>query len=490
MRWLVLLVALGACDPFPEPGGKVDSGSGECSGPALFARSCFGGCHEAASAQSGLDLESPGLASRAYNHPSAGRHDYLIIDPEIPEESALIVKVRAAPPFGVQMPLGRAPLTSAEVACLQAWVNGIVAGGLPDASVSTSDAGASDAGVATGGDGGVTVADGGRFWGPSVDATECVPDGGRWCIVKHVPEPLYAVRGLSATNVWAVGSRGAAYHFDGTAWTRSDAGTGASLFDVYPLTANDVWAVGERGLVLRNQGSGWREVGWVPNAEFPDAGLSAAGQPAWDLGGVSATASAVWVVGGGGTVAHLEGGKMRVITTTNANAPGADVFKVWHRDDGEWWGVGAAFRTYDGGSDFVWENGRGSIAMIFGMAGAENPTTHEPILVGVGTYFGSNEGNLLQYSYTDTSPYPWQPPSFTAEKLDLKRDLRGIWLDPAARGWTVGLDGELVELDMVPRKYTRHVSPTHDHLLGVWGTAVNSTWAVGGRSEGVILRSR
>ena len=484
MRWLVLLMAVAACDPFSQEERPLDAGA--CAAPAIFARSCFGGCHEAATKQSGLDLESPGLESRAYNHPAAGRRDYLMIDPELPEESALIVKVRSAPPFGLQMPLGRAPLTAAEVGCLQTWVNTVVAGGLPDASTGLKDAG-SDAGLS---DAGVVAGfDAGRFWGPSVDAAECVPDGGRWCIVKHVPEPLYAVRGLSATNVWAVGSRGAAYHFDGTTWSRSDAGTGATLFDVFPLSVNDVWAVGERGLVLRNQGSGWREVGWVPNAAYPDAGLSTSGQPRWDLGGVSATASAVWVVGGGGTIAHFAAGTMQVVQTTNPNAPGTDFFKVMNRDDGEWWAGGGATMMYDGGSA-GWLPSRGSVFVLFSIAAAANPTTHEPILVGAGTGFGSNEGGILQYSYTDPSTYPWQPPGFVPSKYDLNRDLRGIWLDPGAHGWTVGLDGELVELDIVPRRYARHVSPTHDHLLGVWGTSVSSTWAVGGRSEGVILRSR
>jgi hypothetical protein len=40
------------------------------------------------------------------------------------------------------------------------------------------------------------------------------------------------------------------------------------------------------------------------------------------------------------------------------------------------------------------------------------------------------------------------------------------------------------------RRYQRAVTPTSDHLLGVWGLSVGEAWAVGGRSTGVVLRSR
>jgi hypothetical protein len=65
-----------------------------------------------------------------------------------------------------------------------------------------------------------------------------------------------------------------------------------------------------------------------------------------------------------------------------------------------------------------------------------------------------------------------------------------VWLDGAARGWSVGLDGQLLELNLAMQRYTRHLTPVNDHLLGVWGTALNRSWAVGGRIDGVILRSR
>ena len=488
----MVLGLLAGCDPL-DTGGPKDSGSttlGECDAPALFARSCLGGCHEKATHQANLDLESPGLAARVYDIRSVGRADYLLIDPELPDESALIEKLRFPTPFGSAMPLARAPFTPAELNCVQRWINEVVAAGPPDASIPPrvdAGQGGADGGAMTVDAG---VRDAGRFWGPSVDGTNCVPDGGAWCIVTRVPEPLYAVRGLSATNIWAVGSRGAAYHFDGSTWQRSDAGTSVTLFDVFPVASNDIWAVGERGLVLRNQGTGWREIAWAPNTDFPDAGLSTSGQPGWDLGGVWVRGSKVWVVGSGQTIATFENGKMTVMRTTHPNAPGPDLLKVWARDDDEWWAAGERYQIYDGGVANEWADGRGTVSRPFAIAGGVHPTTGAPILVSVGSGYDMAP-SLHSYNYNDPGSYPWQPPDFRASTYELRRDLRAIWLDPNARGWSVGLDGQLLQLDMTIRGgFVRHVSPTKDHLLGVWGTAVNSTWAVGGRSDGIILKSR
>jgi hypothetical protein len=217
---------------------------------------------------------------------------------------------------------------------------------------------------------------------------------------------------------------------------------------------------------------------------FIDGGLSPSGAPPSDLGGVCATATEAWISGAGDTLAHYSGGVLQVTQSAHPNALAPDLLKVWRRSATEWWAGGdMAFRQYDGAS---WMPGRGAIIRMFGMWGSVNPMNMTPILISVGA-----DGSLLSYSYTDTGMYPWQPPSWNADTLELKRDLRSVWLDAAtARGWTVGLDGQIVELDMVMRRYTRHLTPVNDHLLGVWGTATNRSWAVGGRIDGVILRSR
>ena len=483
LGWVLLLAA--ACDdgPFtPRP----DAGElpGTCDVPALFATSCVAGCHDPNARQGSLDLESPGLASRLYAKRTSGRADYLLVDPEIPEESALVLKLSTLPPFGASMPLGRAALTTSQRACVLDWVQALVDAGVPDAGTPTTvDAGSVDAGLDAGPAIDAGTFDAGKFWGPIADGTGCVPDGGSWCIAQRVPEPLYAVRGLSETDVWAVGSRGAAYHYDGTSWTRSDAGVSVTLFDVHPISATEAWAVGEGGLVLRYQSGAWNPVAWSPPSTALDAGLLSSGQPQRDLGGVWATSSAVWICGAGNTLARYDGSSLRVVQSAGLNDLASDLIKLWGRTDSELWAAGDfAFREFDGTQ---WAVGRGGIQRVFGLWGSMNPTSGNRILVAVGA-----DAVILAYDYTDTGTYPWQPPSYRPEAYELKRDLRSVWLDGAAHGWSVGLDGQLLEVNFATQRYVRHVSPVFDHLLGVWGTAVNRSWAVGGRTDGVILRSR
>ncbi len=467
---------------------RPDSGalSGECDVPATFAQSCVSGCHDAAQLLGGLDLQSPGVEARVYGKRTIGRADYLLVDPEIPEESALFLKLSSLPPYGSSMPQGRAPLSTSARACVLAWVEALVLRGPPDGGALVMDAGLDGGGQRV--DGGTTTVDAGsidagRFWGPIADGAGCVPDGGAWCVAQRVAEPLYAVRGLSETDVWAVGSRGAAYHYDGTSWTRSDAGVSVTLFDVHPVSATDVWAVGEQGVVLRLQAGAWAPVAWSPPISPVDAGLLPSGQPQRDLGGVWASSNEVWVSGAGNTLARYAGNVLRVVQSDPLNAISPDLIKVWGRNDVELWSAGDfAFREYDGAR---WAAGRGAILRVFGIWGSINPMTSARVLVAVGA-----DGAILSYDYSDTGMYPWQPPSYRPETFELARDLRSVWLDGAARGWAVGLDGQLLELDLVNRRYVRHLTPVNDHLLGVWGTALNRTWAVGGRVGGVILRSR
>ena len=481
---LVLLLAGAACEETPPPrdGGADPS---ECDVPALFAVSCLNGCHDARSFQGGLDLESAGLEQRVFDKRAAGRADYLLVDSEIPEESALFLKLSAQAPFGTSMPLGRQPLSPAQRSCVLAWVQAIAARGPADGGAGR-DGGLSDAGQARdAGSGGPDAGrfDAGRFWGPVVDGTGCVPDGGAWCIAQRVTEPLYAVRGLSDTDIWAVGARGAAYHYDGSSWSRSDAGVAVTLFDVHPVSANDVWAVGEGGLVVRYQAGAWAPVSWSPPMAALDAGLLPSGRPQRDLGGVWATANEVWIAGAGNTLARYASNALRVVQSGALDSTSPDLLKLWGRNDTELWAAGDyAFRDYDGAQ---WAVGRGSILRVFGLWGSVNPMNGSRVLVAVGA-----DGWLYSYDYTDTGTYPWQPPSFRPEAYELKRDLRSVWLDGASRGWAVGLDGQLLELDVAAGRYTRHLTPVNDHLLGVWGTAVGRSWAVGGRTDGVILRSR
>ncbi len=89
----------------------------------LFARRCATiGCHDAVTQLINLDLQSPGVASRVLGQRSAACGGRTLADPNDPERSSLLLKLRAAPPCGDRMPLGTPAFSPEEIACVRGWI--------------------------------------------------------------------------------------------------------------------------------------------------------------------------------------------------------------------------------------------------------------------------------------------------------------------------------------------------------------------------------
>lgn len=93
----------------------------------LLAQKCTAGCHSAAAQMSGLDLESPGVASRLVEISTVDcppRKRVATADGGTLEEMIS----ETVPTCGTTMPPG-SRLTTAEVACVVEWTRNLVAGG-------------------------------------------------------------------------------------------------------------------------------------------------------------------------------------------------------------------------------------------------------------------------------------------------------------------------------------------------------------------------
>jgi len=116
--------AAGMGGALSDAAGSAGAGSNACGDVAarIFSPSCGGtGCHGAIAAQQGLDLVSPGLATRVVGVPGKGCA-VTLADPQDPAGSLLYQKLSATPPCGAPMPLARPPLSSADAACVLAWI--------------------------------------------------------------------------------------------------------------------------------------------------------------------------------------------------------------------------------------------------------------------------------------------------------------------------------------------------------------------------------
>jgi len=120
--------------------------------PSTLSKACAGaGCHSTANKSQGLDVQSPGVASRLVCAAATGGG--FLVDPSAPAQSVLYTKLSSSPPFGARMPSGAPPFDDATRACILTWITGLDADGGPCAEASYgADAGAygqntSDAGA-------------------------------------------------------------------------------------------------------------------------------------------------------------------------------------------------------------------------------------------------------------------------------------------------------------------------------------------------------
>ena len=115
--------------------------------------------------------------------------------------------------------------------------------------------------------------------------------------------PLNALWGSSATNIWIVGDKGELYLWDGAKWTAKASGSTNSLYGIWGSNWNDVYAVGANSTVLRYDGSAWKDI-------------SATVKPASHLTKVwGSSATDVYLTGK--SVHHWDGAKWTDISTTH-----------------------------------------------------------------------------------------------------------------------------------------------------------------------------
>lgn len=104
-----------------EAGASNDDPCGDII-DRVFAPSCGDtGCHGAVAPQQGLDLVSPGLTDRVVGVAGTACAS-ILADPANPQGSLIYQKLLPSPKCGAQMPLARPALSSADAACVLAWI--------------------------------------------------------------------------------------------------------------------------------------------------------------------------------------------------------------------------------------------------------------------------------------------------------------------------------------------------------------------------------
>lgn len=189
----------------------------------------------------------------------------------------------------------------------------------------------------------------------AVNTVKTTDGGANWvALTSGTAEDLNSVWGSSASNVWAVGSGGGFFHHTGgQTWTEvspSGQQTTSPLYDAHGSGSSNVWAVGHGSQVYHHDGT---------SVQDPQGNS----RPAWrwqteprNLGGSLNHWRGVWtsgpddvfVVGGGGLIAHYDGTSWSLMnsgTTTNLSS-------VWGSGPTDVYvsGAGGLLLHYDGSS--------------------------------------------------------------------------------------------------------------------------------------------
>jgi hypothetical protein len=99
-------------------------------------------------------------------------------------------------------------------------------------------------------------------WGSSTSELWAVGSGGvilrragTWSPVSSgTTATLHGVWGSAASDAWAVGDQATILHWNGSAWSKENAGiSGIALHGIWGSSTTDLWVVGQSGAILRHK---------------------------------------------------------------------------------------------------------------------------------------------------------------------------------------------------------------------------------------------
>jgi hypothetical protein len=154
---------------------------------------------------------------------------------------------------------------------------------------------------------------------------------------------FYALHGVSADEIWAVGPRGAALRVT-NAESDSPTRTGFNTLTVYALngvwaaSSNDVWAVGSTGTVRRYRGDArfWEVYEDLPTTQHLRA-----------IAGSSP--SDIWIAGDEGTVFHYDGTSWKRVKVAGLGGRRPSLDRIWVPAPGKVWIAGQGILISPGG---------------------------------------------------------------------------------------------------------------------------------------------
>jgi hypothetical protein len=328
----------------------------------------------------------------------------------------------------------------------------------------------------------------------SVPVDDCSDE---WCSVPLVElgsVSLNAAWGSAPNDVWVVGSKGFAAHYDGSKWDTHRADTLLALFSVWGTGPNDVWA-GNAGTAMFH----WQGTSWEPStlAEGDSRAVIAMSgnsqgeilallEPSWSVtsscdvswGTIDVSCPSVYRLSkDGGTPAWQAATSdpflCKSLVTDQFRCVGLD--GVWAGPDGEPWLVGESGKALrpvsnaDAGDLVATNDETNSVTTLESVSGA---SATDVWAVGA-------SGTVRHY----TGGTDW-----ARVTVPTSEHLRAVRAVSATEAWAVGDNGTVISWNGTTWQTSAPPPSAHERgLYGIWGSSESGVWIVG---EHTLLRHR
>lgn len=277
-------------------------------------------------------------------------------------------------------------------------------------------------------------------------------DGSSWSETR-IGSRLYAVSGTGSDNVFAAGTYGQLYRYNGSSWlTQSSLGTN-DIYAIWCASVSDMWAAGYKydygisryvGALWRFNGISWVEQGGSMFLDRLDA-----------LDG--SASNDVYLAGEGNQLARFDGSSWEFVS--DLRVTGNDLSGIWGFSSWDVWASGEYETTvhFDGSAWSAVENaGSEHLGALWGSA-PDN-------LYAVG-----GEGRILRYD-----GFTWSEVvhGLTTESLG------SIWGTSASDIWVGGSEGTLLRFNGSVWYDVGVDDITHGWVGDIWGASPNDYYFV------------
>lgn len=183
----------------------------------------------------------------------------------------------------------------------------------------------------------------------------CACDAGGFCLENErvTKQPLRALWGGGAGNIWAVGGHGTVVHYDGQRWLPVSSGSDSDLYSLWGVSDKELWAVGAKGTILHYKDGAFSTVASGTGGTI-------------GLNGVWGNfATDVWAVGGSGTILHYNGSAWSPVPSGTT----ADLSGVWGTGVNNAWAVGPNVILHF--TDGKWSLEKDMVGYLSGISGRD-----------------------------------------------------------------------------------------------------------------------